>query len=74
MFSLLNFKAVFMLTFARICVTLLQAVVAFHVMQTMASSSQWLLEKLIFVIALLKIIACYMVRLLLHGYFLNTSN
>lgn len=63
MFSLLNFKAVFMLTFMRICVTLLQAVMAFHDMQTTTSSTERILENIIFGLALIKIVACYAVRL-----------
>ena len=64
MFSLLNFKAVFGLAFARICVSLLQAVVAFHDMQmrTGTETKERQLEACIFVFAVLKIIACYMVR------------
>ena len=64
MFALLNFKAVFGLAFARICVSLLQAVVAFHEMQmrTATEVKERQLESCIFVLAVFKIIACYTVR------------
>lgn len=64
MFALLNFKAVFGLAFARICVSLLQAVVAFHDMQmrTATEVKERQLESCIFVLAVFKIIACYTVR------------
>lgn len=64
MFSLLNFKAVFGLAFARICVSLLQAVVAFHDMQmrTETDAKERRLEACIFTLAVFKIIACYTVR------------
>lgn len=64
MFALLNFKAVFGLAFARICVSLLQAVVAFHDMQmrTATEAKERQLEACIFVFAVFKIIACYTVR------------
>ncbi|CAM9102892.1 unnamed protein product [Laminaria digitata] len=59
MFSLVNFKVVFALAYARICVTLMQAVVAFHDLQTREPSSERVMETFIVLFAGVNIVACY---------------
>ena len=64
MFSLVNFKVVFALAFARICVTLMQAVVAFHDTKTGESSDERLMESFIVAFAVVNIVTCFSVRML----------
>eukprot|EP00904_Undaria_pinnatifida_P012391 jgi/Undpi1/8282/HiC_scaffold_25.g10751.m1 len=64
MFSLVNFKVVFALAFARICVTLMQAVVAFHDTKTGESSDERLMESFIVAVAVVNIVTCFSVRML----------
>ena len=63
-FSLVNFKVVFALAYARICVTLLQAVVAFHDLQTREPSAERLMETFIVLFAGVNIVVCDSVRML----------
>ena len=63
MFSLVNFKVVFALAYARICVTLMQAVLAFHDLQTREMSDERLMETFVVLFAGVNIVVCYSVRL-----------
>lgn len=63
MFSLVNFKVVFALAYTRICVTLLQAVVAFHDLQTREPSTKRVMETFVVLLAGINIVVCYSVRM-----------